>query len=89
MYDNEFSARLSVASILRLRGAALTALSQDPNTDTALVFKLARRFLYIGNHLGYSTDAVGAASDREVALITEGKELLYTNLNFNQLVLIR
>ncbi|CAM8980439.1 unnamed protein product [Rhodiola kirilowii] len=52
VYDNEFSARLSVASILRLRGAALTALSQDPKTDTALVFKLARRFLYIGNYLG-------------------------------------
>ncbi|CAM9003168.1 unnamed protein product [Rhodiola kirilowii] len=62
VYDNEFSARLSVASILRLRGAALTALSQDPKTDTALVFKLARRFLYIGNYLGYSTEGVDATS---------------------------
>ncbi|CAM8983592.1 unnamed protein product [Rhodiola kirilowii] len=62
VYDNEFSARLSVASILRLRGAALTALSQDPKTDTALVFKLARRFLYIGNYHGYSTEGVDATS---------------------------
>uniref|UniRef100_A0A7N0ZW31 Fungal lipase-like domain-containing protein n=1 Tax=Kalanchoe fedtschenkoi TaxID=63787 RepID=A0A7N0ZW31_KALFE len=73
VYDNEFSARLSVSSILRLRGAALTALSQDPKTDTALVFKLARRFLYVGNHLGYCTEGVDASSSHSGAVITGGE----------------
>ncbi|KAM7280528.1 hypothetical protein ACFE04_007662 [Oxalis oulophora] len=45
--NNEFSSRLSVGSMLRLRAAAIMALSQDPKTDTALVFRLARRFLYV------------------------------------------
>ncbi|XP_048233466.1 diacylglycerol lipase-beta isoform X2 [Ricinus communis] len=49
VHNNEFSARLSVGSILRLRAAAIMALSEDSNTDTALIFRLARRFLYIGD----------------------------------------
>ncbi|GAV82892.1 Lipase_3 domain-containing protein [Cephalotus follicularis] len=48
VFDNEFSARLSVGSILRLRADAIMALSQDPETDTTLIFRLARRFLYVG-----------------------------------------
>ncbi|KAG8655553.1 hypothetical protein MANES_04G050700v8, partial [Manihot esculenta] len=47
VHDNEFSTRLSVGSIIRLRAAALMALSEDSNTDTTLIFRLARRFLYI------------------------------------------
>ncbi|KAF2300115.1 hypothetical protein GH714_009165 [Hevea brasiliensis] len=47
IHDNEFSARLSVGSILRLRAAAIMALSEDSKTDTAFIFRLARRFLYI------------------------------------------
>ncbi|XP_056161408.1 uncharacterized protein LOC115688586 isoform X2 [Syzygium oleosum] len=50
VYDNEFSARLSVGSILRLRAAAIMALSQDSKTDTALIYRLARRFLYLGQY---------------------------------------
>ncbi|XP_058008607.1 uncharacterized protein LOC131183002 [Hevea brasiliensis] len=47
IHDNEFSARLSVGSILRLRAAAIMALSEDSKTDTAFIFRLACRFLYI------------------------------------------
>ncbi|XP_048127267.1 uncharacterized protein LOC115739131 isoform X2 [Rhodamnia argentea] len=50
VYDNEFSARLSVGSIHRLRAAAIMALSQDSKTDTALMYRLARQFLYLGQY---------------------------------------
>ena len=43
--DNEFSSRLSYGSIRRLQVAAIKVLSQDPKADTALIFRLARRFL--------------------------------------------
>ncbi|XP_020533140.1 diacylglycerol lipase-beta isoform X2 [Jatropha curcas] len=48
VHDNEFSTRLSVGSILRLRAAAIMALSEDSKTDSALIFRLACRFLYVG-----------------------------------------
>ncbi|KAK4751260.1 hypothetical protein SAY87_004742 [Trapa incisa] len=51
IYDNEFSARLSVRSVLRLRVAALTALSEDEKTDNALIFRLAHQFLFLNKHL--------------------------------------
>ncbi|TXG72901.1 hypothetical protein EZV62_001480 [Acer yangbiense] len=47
VYDNEFSARLSVGSILRLRASALMALSNNTKTETALIFRLACQFLYM------------------------------------------
>ncbi|WCJ41481.1 lipase class 3 family protein [Euphorbia peplus] len=47
IHDSEFSARLSVGSVLRLRASAITALSEDSKTDTALIFRLARQFLYV------------------------------------------
>ncbi|KAF8106409.1 hypothetical protein N665_0139s0007 [Sinapis alba] len=43
--DKEFSSRLSYGSIRRLQVAAIKVLSQDPKADTALIFRLARRFL--------------------------------------------
>lgn len=45
VYNDEFSARLSVNSILRLRSAAITALSDSSSADKAVIFKLARKFL--------------------------------------------
>ncbi|GAY48894.1 hypothetical protein CUMW_115130 [Citrus unshiu] len=45
VYDNEFSARLSVRSIMRLRAAAIMSLSQDTTADATMIFRLARRFL--------------------------------------------
>ncbi|KAG6544343.1 hypothetical protein Mapa_014177 [Marchantia paleacea] len=43
IYNDEFSSRLSVAAIMRLRAAALQALATDANTDSALVTKLTKR----------------------------------------------
>lgn len=61
--NNEFSARLSVGSILRLRAAAITTLSQDNKTDTAMIFQLARRFLYVSKYQRSRTEVKDPASD--------------------------
>lgn len=61
--NNEFSSRLSVGSILRLRAAAITALSQDSTTDTAMIFRLARRFLYVSQYQRNRTQVMEPASD--------------------------
>ncbi|CAK9165350.1 unnamed protein product [Ilex paraguariensis] len=50
VYNNEFSSRLSVASIMRLRGAAISVLSEDATADSTVISKLARRFLFLSNH---------------------------------------
>jgi hypothetical protein len=50
IYGNEFSSRLSFGSIMRLRAAAITLLAQDPKADSAMIFRLARRFLYISQY---------------------------------------
>ncbi|GLU01082.1 hypothetical protein SLE2022_184080 [Rubroshorea leprosula] len=47
IHDNEFSARLSVGSIMRLRADLITAISEDTKTDRTLIFKLAQRFFYV------------------------------------------
>lgn len=45
VYNDEFSARLSINSIVRLRAAAIAALSTNSSADSALISKLARRIL--------------------------------------------
>ncbi|KAK1319527.1 Disease resistance protein [Acorus calamus] len=50
IYNDEFSARLSISSILRLRAAAIKALSDESSTDSALISKLARRILQVNRH---------------------------------------
>ncbi|KAG5231942.1 hypothetical protein OIU78_015081 [Salix suchowensis] len=50
VHNNEFSARLSVGSVLRLRAAAIVALTHDSKTDTALIFRLARQFLFVSKN---------------------------------------
>lgn len=45
VYNDEFSSRLSVNSILRLRAAAIAALSDDSPTDSAIINSFARRIL--------------------------------------------
>ncbi|XP_024027107.1 sn1-specific diacylglycerol lipase beta isoform X1 [Morus notabilis] len=61
--NNEFSSRLSVGSILRLRAAAITALSQDSTADTAMIFRLARRFLYVSQYQRNRTELMEPTSD--------------------------
>ncbi|CAO2820531.1 unnamed protein product [Amaranthus hypochondriacus] len=50
VHDSEFSSFLSVNSILRLRAAALTTLSQGSTADTATVSKLAQLFLCVSKY---------------------------------------
>ncbi|KAH9325410.1 hypothetical protein KI387_005588, partial [Taxus chinensis] len=51
IYNDEFSSRLSVTSILRLRTAALAALAADSSTDSAMISKLTRRLLRANKYL--------------------------------------
>ncbi|XP_073008012.1 uncharacterized protein [Typha latifolia] len=50
VYNDEFSARLSVNSILRLRSAAIASLSDDSLADSAMIQKLARRILHVNKY---------------------------------------
>ncbi|XP_019172522.1 PREDICTED: sn1-specific diacylglycerol lipase beta isoform X2 [Ipomoea nil] len=47
VYNDEFSARLSVGSIMRLQAAALKALSQDGIMDLTTLSKLSRQFMFL------------------------------------------
>ncbi|XP_065028265.1 uncharacterized protein LOC135651774 isoform X2 [Musa acuminata AAA Group] len=51
VYNDEFSARLSVNSILRLHSAAINALSDDSLADSAIIQKFARRILHVNKYL--------------------------------------
>jgi hypothetical protein len=35
---------------MRLRAAAIKSLAQDPKADSAIIFRLARRFVYISQY---------------------------------------
>uniref|UniRef100_A0A0D9W6I3 Uncharacterized protein n=1 Tax=Leersia perrieri TaxID=77586 RepID=A0A0D9W6I3_9ORYZ len=48
--NDEFSSRLSINSILRLRSAAISALSDNSPADTAMIQKLARRILHVNKY---------------------------------------
>nr|XP_004298040.2 PREDICTED: uncharacterized protein LOC101307112 isoform X3 [Fragaria vesca subsp. vesca] len=73
VYNNEFSARLSVGSIMRLRGAAITAMSQDSAADSATILRLARHFLNITKHQQDRTEVKDPALDANSEEITTGK----------------
>ncbi|XP_011624771.1 uncharacterized protein LOC18437972 isoform X2 [Amborella trichopoda] len=45
VYNDEFSARLSVSSILRLQSAAIAALAQGSSANSATICKLARHLM--------------------------------------------
>ncbi|KAL9397603.1 hypothetical protein Peur_011856 [Populus x canadensis] len=47
VHNNEFSTRLSVESLLRLRAAAIVALARDSKADKALICRLACQFLSV------------------------------------------
>ncbi|KQJ83283.1 sn1-specific diacylglycerol lipase beta isoform X3 [Brachypodium distachyon] len=56
--NDEFSSRLSINSILRLRSAAISALSDNSPADTAMIQKLARRILNMNKYQGNAPDIV-------------------------------
>ncbi|XP_062184314.1 uncharacterized protein LOC133888178 isoform X2 [Phragmites australis] len=64
--NDEFSSRLSINSILRLRSAAISALSDNSPADTAMVQKLARRILHVSRYHdnGPDDDIIEGYTDR-------------------------
>ncbi|KAJ3696868.1 hypothetical protein LUZ61_000573 [Rhynchospora tenuis] len=50
--NDEFSSRLSVNSILRLRSAAIRAVSDSSSADSAMIRSLARRILHVNSYHG-------------------------------------
>ncbi|KAJ4954802.1 hypothetical protein NE237_011585 [Protea cynaroides] len=62
IYNDEFSSRLSVCSILRLRAAAIAALSQHSAADSAMICTLARQVLYVRNYHGSEAEPRGVLS---------------------------
>ncbi|OMO79668.1 Lipase, class 3 [Corchorus olitorius] len=88
VHDNEFSSRLSVGSILRLRAAAITALSENTQTDSALILRLAHQFLNANKHFRskieaedpvqyYSETSIDSKDqDQKYSLFTDRKENL-------------
>ncbi|KAJ1271624.1 hypothetical protein BS78_06G141500 [Paspalum vaginatum] len=54
--NDEFSSRLSINSILRLRSAAICALRDNSPADTAMIQKLARRILHVNSYHDNVTD---------------------------------
>lgn len=52
VYNDEFSSRLSVNSVLRLFAAAIKVLSDDSSANSAVISKLARKILSLRKHKG-------------------------------------
>ncbi|KAL5703162.1 hypothetical protein ACHQM5_028289 [Ranunculus cassubicifolius] len=95
VYRYEFSARLSVNSIMRLRAAAISALSRDPSADSALIYKLTQQLLHISKcfkpkeNVSFNTTSCedpvlnymdGVSSSNEVANDEDPRELYIPGL---------
>ncbi|KAL1110889.1 hypothetical protein V6Z11_D02G018000 [Gossypium hirsutum] len=74
IHDNEFSTRLSVGSILRLRASAITALSENTQADTTLILRLARQFLYASKNNSIELEPEPAKSSTRSSKESEDKE---------------
>lgn len=74
VFNNEYSARLSLRSVLQLRADAITALSEDSKTDTATIFRLARRCIFVSM---YQRNKIGVMHrDSDVSVVTIKSENL-------------
>lgn len=56
---------------MRLRAAAITSLSQDPKADSAMIFRLARRCLYISNYQRNKSEAEDQPNYYSGAIVQE------------------
>ncbi|KAL9264860.1 Diacylglycerol lipase-alpha-like protein [Drosera capensis] len=70
IHDSEFSAYLSINSVLRLRAAALMAVSQDSTTDSTMLYKLAHLFLDVSKHQKDSTGKPLPPSEVQARILT-------------------
>ncbi|XP_057851493.2 uncharacterized protein LOC131061694 isoform X1 [Cryptomeria japonica] len=74
IYNDEFSSRLSITSILRLRAAALAALAADSSTDSAIISKLTRRLLRANKYLqGKNNEEVSVQISQSSSVIQKNK----------------
>lgn len=73
VYRYEFSSRLSVNSIMRLRAAAISALSQDSSADSALIYKLTQQIFNISKWDKPKEDALSPPL-RSAVVTTEDKD---------------
>nr|CAD1837117.1 unnamed protein product [Ananas comosus var. bracteatus] len=82
IYNDEYSARLSVSSILRLRSAAITALSDDSSADSAMIRKLARRILHVNKYHENERGGPYQELNNEESLLHRNNN--YQDQNFDQ-----
>ncbi|XP_020111948.1 sn1-specific diacylglycerol lipase beta isoform X4 [Ananas comosus] len=82
VYNDEYSARLSVSSILRLRSAAITALSDDSSADSAMIRKLARRILHVNKYHENERGGPYQELNNEESLLHRNNN--YQDQNFDQ-----
>ncbi|XP_022929839.1 sn1-specific diacylglycerol lipase beta isoform X1 [Cucurbita moschata] len=82
VFNNEFSSRLSVGSILRLRAAAIKALSKDSKDKSTPVFELARRFLYVSQKDG--TERKNSQSEKYPREIQADDQRISTSYQQNE-----
>ncbi|KAI0528926.1 hypothetical protein KFK09_001470 [Dendrobium nobile] len=77
VYNDEFSSRLSVNSILRLRAAAIQALSADASANSAVITKLAQKILNVRKHLvnGENHSSSSPSSDANPDTVENGNHL--------------
>ncbi|MCL7038699.1 hypothetical protein MKW94_016877 [Papaver nudicaule] len=82
VYNDEFSARLSVNSILRLRGSAITALSEDSAADSAMIFRLARRVLQISSFRSNEDTVPASTLESETMTPEDSNHYMYRRRHY-------
>lgn len=83
VYNDEFSSRLSVSSILRLRAAAIAALSQDSSANSAMIFKLARQILSANkNHENGEDGRVPTPSIQSATITADDNDQKYRRRHY-------
>lgn len=87
VYCDEFSARLSVSSILRLRAAAIASLSQDTSANSAMVCKLAWRIFNVNKyHESRENGRIHTPSIQTSAATDDDNSLMHRRRHYKQAV---
>ncbi|KAJ8639457.1 hypothetical protein MRB53_016151 [Persea americana] len=87
VYCDEFSARLSVSSILRLRAAAIASLSQDTSANSAMVCKLAWRIFNVNKyHESRENGRIHTPSIQTSAATDDDNSLMHWRRHYKQAI---
>eukprot|EP00268_Persea_americana_P049393 TRINITY_DN5298_c0_g1_i10.p1 TRINITY_DN5298_c0_g1~~TRINITY_DN5298_c0_g1_i10.p1 ORF type:complete len:558 (-),score=72.12 TRINITY_DN5298_c0_g1_i10:365-2038(-) len=87
VYCDEFSARLSVSSILRLRAAAIASLSQDTSANSAMVCKLAWRIFNVNKyHESRENRRIHTPSIQTSAATDDDNSLMHWRRHYKQAI---